>query len=795
MRGKTNFVRWPVCVLFLLVALSTAAIGEVIYVDDDAAGLNLGTSWVNAVNSLQDALLLACYSDEPVEIRVAEGIYTPDKGLGIMPGDVRASFQLMNGVTIKGGYAAQFSSHRGQSDVRDINQYESILSGDLKADDNPELFDIANVEDNSYHVVKASGTDETAVLDGFTITGSGISARMTISPYDHSSGMFNDNGNPTVLNCTFRGNLAIDVGAGIYNNNSNPVLRNCMFSENEAPAGGAGMYNNNSSPMLTNCTFSGNSVGGSGAGMYNNDSKPVLLNCIFTGNTAGMSGGGIYNEKSVPTLTNCTISDNSAGGGGGGGMYNEESTSMLADCTFGSNSTEGSGGGIYNNSSKLTLLSCIFNENSALRSGGGLLNYITSETSLNNCIFSGNRARDGGGMENVSDSFSVLLNCTFSTNFAEHAGGGISNNQNGQLTLINCILWADTPDEIMGKGAEGRTGGIAGRVEVIYSNVQNSWPGRGNLNSDPLFADPENGDFHLKSQAGRWEPNDENWVVDTTGSPCIDAGNPDEPVGLERFPNGGRINMGAYGGTPQASLSLQLLPHLSGQASNPSPADGAFNVDVNIKLSWTSGLNAVSHNIYFGSNINEMLPVSIQQTTNEIQLGILDDRAAYYWRIDEVDSTGEVITGDVWTFTTVPPPKGRGCFLADTPVWVEGVPIQISDVVAGRTIGKVTCLANTSTQIEKIEEHEGIFTCYDVLLQSGNSISVAENHYFMAESGQWLSLQNLTAGIRLQTSKGFIEIISVNKRPMPYVGKVYNLKVAGSDRYLVGKDAIIVRDY
>jgi len=253
--------------------------------------------------------------------------------------------------------------------------------------------------------------------------------------------------------------------------------------------------------------------------------------------------------------------------------------------------------------------------------------------------------------------------------------------------------------------------------------------------------------------------------------------------------------MGAYGGTPQASLSLQLLPHLSGQASNPSPADGAFNVDVNIKLSWTSGLNAVSHNIYFGSNINEMLPVSIQQTTNEIQLGILDDRAAYYWRIDEVDSAGEVITGKVWTFTTVPPPKGRGCFLADTPVWVEGVPIQISDVVAGRTIGKVTCLANTSTQIEKIEEHEGIFTCYDVLLQSGNSISVAENHYFMAESGQWLSLQNLTAGIRLQTSKGFIEIISVNKRPMPYVGKVYNLKVAGSDRYLVGKDAIIVRDY
>ena len=278
MRGKENLLRWPVCVLFLLAALCTAATGEVIYVDDDAGGLNLGTSWLNAVNSLQDALLLACNSEKPVEIRVAGGIYKPDRGLGIMPGDIRASFQLMNGVTIKGGYVAQFSSHRGQTDVRDINQYESILSGDLNADDNPELFDIDNVKDNSYRVITASETDETAVLDGFTITGSGISARMTITPYDHSSGMYNDNSNPTVMNCTFSDNLATDIGAGMYNNNSNPVLFNCTFSDNDAPAGGAGMYNNNSSPMLTNCTFSRNSVGGSGAGMYNNNNKPVLNN-------------------------------------------------------------------------------------------------------------------------------------------------------------------------------------------------------------------------------------------------------------------------------------------------------------------------------------------------------------------------------------------------------------------------------------------------------------------------------------------------------------------------------------
>jgi len=172
MRGKTNFVRWPLCVLFLLVALCTVATGEVIYVDDDAAGLNIGTSWEHAVTSLQDALLLACYSDKPVEIRVAHGIYTPDRGLGIMLGDSSASFQLMNGVTIKGGYAAHLSGQRGRPDVRDVNQYESILSGDLYADDNPDSIDIYSVEENSFHVVTANETDTTAVLDGFTITGS-----------------------------------------------------------------------------------------------------------------------------------------------------------------------------------------------------------------------------------------------------------------------------------------------------------------------------------------------------------------------------------------------------------------------------------------------------------------------------------------------------------------------------------------------------------------------------------------------------------------------------------------------
>jgi len=62
-----------------------------------------------------------------------------------------------------------------------------------------------------------------------------------------------------------------------------------------------------------------------------------------------------------------------------------------------------------------------------------------------------------------------------------------------------------------------------------------------------------NVDYHLKSEAGRWDPNSETWVQDDVSSPFIDAGNPDTSIGYEPFPNGGIVNIWAYGGTAEAS--------------------------------------------------------------------------------------------------------------------------------------------------------------------------------------------------------------------------------------------------
>ena len=79
------------------------------------------------------------------------------------------------------------------------------------------------------------------------------------------------------------------------------------------------------------------------------------------------------------------------------------------------------------------------------------------------------------------------------------------------------------------------------------------------INIDPLFSDAADGDYHLQSQAGRWDPNLNDWVVDVNTSPCIDAGDPNSDWTGESWPHGSRINLGAYGGTPQASMSLSAV--------------------------------------------------------------------------------------------------------------------------------------------------------------------------------------------------------------------------------------------
>lgn len=89
------------------------------------------------------------------------------------------------------------------------------------------------------------------------------------------------------------------------------------------------------------------------------------------------------------------------------------------------------------------------------------------------------------------------------------------------------------------------------------------------------------------------------------------------------------------------------------QAINPSPADGVTNVDVNNNLSWTSGVDTDSHNVYFGTTSGSLV-FQGNQTGNSFSPGTLLETTTYYWRIDEVNGIGTT-TGAEWSFTTEDP--------------------------------------------------------------------------------------------------------------------------------------------
>ncbi len=562
---------------------------RIMYVDDDAAGANDGSSWEDAYVHLQDALADANSVEKPVEIRVAQGIYRPDQGANQILGDREATFKLINGITLKGGFASLI---KPDPNARDIDEYETILSGDLAGNDidinDPCDFQNQSTrEENSYHVVTGSNTDATATLDGFTIA-NGNAEPPTIyagstPPQSMGGGMYIVSGSPTVANCTFAKNLAGE-GGGMYNQGGGPKLTDCIFRSNLADmesevAGditiswcghGGGMYNIGSSPTLINCTFTSNCAEAFGGGMRNKyKSSPTLRNCEFIRNTAE-SGGGMENNQSASTLTYCSFSQNRAGQRGGG-MDNSRSTPTLTNCSFSQNLAGLGGGGMSNYSSSLELVNCNFTNNQAYDHGGGMYNW-EAEVVLNNCIFSGNTAtwigggvhRGGGAIYNNGSSDAKLFNCTFTGNSGEKANAYACNyylNPNS-LQLINCILW-DGGTEIAYQ--DGST------IIISYTNVQGSWPGEGNIDTDPEFVQmgywtqpsPRNpnssvwieGDYHLKSEAGRWDPVSESWITGNVTSACIDAGDPNSLVGDEPDPNGGRINMGAYGGTSEASKS------------------------------------------------------------------------------------------------------------------------------------------------------------------------------------------------------------------------------------------------
>ena len=224
-----------------------------------------------------------------------------------------------------------------------------------------------------------------------------------------------------------------------------------------------------------------------GGGIYcGNHSNPTLISLKVIENTAGLDGGGIVIYHSDPTLINVIVSENSAGYWGGG-IYMRDSNPLIISTVIYSNSAESRGGGIF--------------------------------------------------LE--SDSSPTLSNVTIYGNHSEETGGGIVSWMDSNPTLNNCIVWENTPSTFVGED-----------LTVTYSDVQDGFEGEGNIDEDPLFVDPDEGNFHL-----------------TEDSPCIDTGDPDSPDD----PDGTRADMGAF----PFSHGTLVIEGFVLDAENNEPLDSA----------------------------------------------------------------------------------------------------------------------------------------------------------------------------------------------------------------------------
>lgn len=432
--------------LFVLVQIAALqGQGSVIYVDANASAGGNGQSWNTAYNDLKEALALGNYQAGDT-VWVAAGTYYPTTTT-----DRDSTFQLRNNLVVLGG----FLSGDSLLSQRDWQTNATVLSGDIGTPN--------DTSDNSYHVVSGWFGNNTAVLDGFTITGG------------------NANGNGWVN------------GGGMWNFSSpgftGPVVRNCSFKNNFARNNGGAVYNFENSPSLINCWFEHNVANEGGAIFNGKDASSVIQDCYFGQDSAASFGGAIHAFLSAPRIIRSRFEGNYAGFFGGAIHFRSNTGGLIVNCEMRGNKSQVDGGGLYiENASNLNFHNCLITGNQAVQNGGGMyVSGFSSNPRFINTTIAYNRAALAAGVE-----VRVLASPAFSNSI-------IYQNRN---TLPGSIFF----QQINFSG-----------LSIVNSLVEALPLGQGtnSLSSNPLFVSPPTqaapttqGDFRLKSN-----------------SPAIEAGN------------------------------------------------------------------------------------------------------------------------------------------------------------------------------------------------------------------------------------------------------------------------------
>ena len=670
------------CLLSTL--LLSSWVGAVnIYVDDTAPGGNNGTTWFNAYRYLQDALSAAAPGDI---IRVAQGTYYPHLTTPPSVQDRFATFALINNVQLRGGYAGWGMPN---PDLRDIQQYLSILSGDLDANDvvldpndwqDRQLLIHATRQENAYSVVTSTENDASAVLDGFVVTGGNANGPSDFPyAYIRGGGVFVYKGSPTIRRCTVMGNSAEDAGGAMCNYTADTTITDCNFVSNFCDNHGAGIYNTTAEPNIIDCEFQWNRAdrNAEGGGIYNESSNPLIEGCGFHENYGGFYGGAIMSVRSDPVVRDCLFVDNTSRTEGGAVRNSTMTYPLFEDCEFYGNSTTGRGGAMVNYFSTPTLISCTFNGNMA--DNGGAVDSRSSEPTVVNCVFSGNEADEKGGAMSFYDTSVSIINCSLYGNNASDGDGLACFNHTvgpaaiSYVQIDNSILWHDSNSIYEDDGS---------LVVVSYSDVAGGYPGTGNIAVNPFFVHPLGGD-------GMVGTDDDNLRL-LPGSPCIDAAdNFSVPVdivadrdGNDRFyddpntPDTGQgtppiVDMGAYefGAGPgggggggginhppvaNAGPDQEVSAGINGQALVYLDGSGSFDPDADpLFYSWNG---VIDGNAFQLNTVNPaiLLPVGVHTIT----LIVGDGQLISFPDQVQITVTANAVQGQVGWF--YPNPVQRG---------------------------------------------------------------------------------------------------------------------------------------
>ncbi len=251
----------------------------------------------------------------------------------------------------------------------------------------------------------------------------------------------------------------------------------------------------------------------------------------------GSAGGSVVTGADNALIEGFTITNGSATSGGG--IFCDRTSPTIRHNRIRDNVATGAGGGISCYSSWPTISNNVIGHNSA-KDGGGIRCYLSPAIIDGNTIANNLASACGGGLY-LAYGAPIISNTVIAFNSASANGGGVRCSSSSP-SITYCDVYGNTPDK--------------------YYGIPDPTGTNGNVSVDPLFAEADNADYHLKSTIGRWDPGAGAWVTDTEYSPSIDAGDESSDYSNELEPNGDRINMGAYGNTAQASKSDEVAPEV-----------------------------------------------------------------------------------------------------------------------------------------------------------------------------------------------------------------------------------------